>query len=178
MAPGETMRNSAASRMSAIAAALLAVSLAGVGFAQTAATQNPGEAKSPWTARQTMQPETLAARFLQKNSGPPLIVCVGFGTLYRQAHIHGAEFHGPASTPDGLADLKRWAANLPRNREIVIYCGCCPFAHCPNIRPAFTALQEMGFKSIRVLVLETGLGQDWAEKGAERGYLTDRHGNS
>ena len=86
--------------------------------------------------------------------------------------------HGPASTPDGLADLKRWAANLPRNREIVIYCGCCPFAHCPNIRPAFTALQEMGFKSIRVLVLETGLGQDWVEKGAERGYLTDRHGNS
>lgn len=172
------MRNSTVPRMAMVAAAIVALGLAAAGFARTAATQEPGETQNPWTTRQTMQPETLAARFLRKNSDPPLIVCVGFGTLYRQAHIHGAEFHGPASTPDGLADLKRSAANLPRNREIVIYCGCCPFAHCPNIRPAFTALQEMGFKSIRVLVLETGLGQDWVEKGTERGYLTDRHGNS
>jgi len=172
------MRNSGAPGMAVALAVLATLGLVAAGFAQTAATQNSGETQSPWTARQTMQPETLAAQFLQKNSVPQPIVCVGFGTLYRQTHIHGAEFHGPASTPDGLADLKQWAANLPRNREIVIYCGCCPFAHCPNVRPAFTTLQEMGFKSIRVLVLETGLGQDWAEKGAERGYLTDHHGNS
>jgi len=47
----------------------------------------------------------------------------------------------------------------------VIYCGCCPFDHCPNIRPAYTALNAMGFKKLRVLVLPTNFATDWVDKG-------------
>jgi hypothetical protein len=42
--------------------------------------------------------------------------------------------------------------------------------HCPNIRPAFEALQAMGFKHLRVLVLPTDLAKDWI--GA--GYATEK----
>jgi hypothetical protein len=147
------------------------ISLATAGLARPSG-QEPPVSSDPWTARQTMQPADLAKQFEKAGSKTPLVVCVGFGTLYRQAHIPTAELHGPASTADGLADLKKWAGNLPRDREIVLYCGCCPFAHCPNVRPAFTALAGMGFKSVRVLVLDTSLGQDWVEKG----YPTVRRG--
>src|ERR1700683_72393 len=81
MAPEETMRNSGAPGMAVALAVLATLGLVAAGFAQTAATQNSGETQSPWTARQTMQPETLAAQFLQKNSVPQPIVCVGFGPL-------------------------------------------------------------------------------------------------
>jgi thiosulfate/3-mercaptopyruvate sulfurtransferase len=147
------------------------IGLATAGLARPSG-QEPPVPSDPWTSRQTMQPVDLAKRFEKAGANTPLVLCVGFGTLYRQAHIPSAEFRGPASTADGLADLKKWAGNLPRGREIVIYCGCCPFAHCPNVRPAFTALLGMGFKSVRVLVVETSLGQDWIEKG----YPTVRRG--
>lgn len=171
------MRNNLTLR--ARSAAMLAAFIATICIA-TAGLARPEQqatspAADPWNASQALRPESLAARIGKSSAAaPPLTVCVGFGTLYREAHIRGAEYHGPASTADGLADLKKWAASQPRNREIVIYCGCCPFVHCPNVRPAFTALQSMGFKAIRVLVLDTGLGQDWVEKG----YPTQRHANS
>lgn len=94
-----------------------------------------------------------------------MIVYVGFHTLFAGGHIPGATFHGSASTESGLAELKKWADGLPRTTNLVIYCGCCPFEKCPNIRPAFTALSGMGFKRLRVLVLPTSFVKDWAEKG-------------
>jgi hypothetical protein len=35
---------------------------------------------------------------------------------------------------------------------------------CPNIRPAFKALQGLGFKSLRVLLLSQDFATDWAGK--------------
>src|ERR1700674_1842813 len=77
----------------------------------------------------------------------------------------GVSFHGTASTEQGLVEMKKWADGLPRTTNLVIYCGCCPFEKCPNVRPAFTALSGMGFKKLRVLILPTNLATDWVGKG-------------
>jgi hypothetical protein len=93
------------------------------------------------------------------------VVFVGFRSLYAGGHVQNAAFHGTASTEQGLAELKAWAAALPRSTDLVIYCGCCPMDRCPNLRPAYTALSGMGFKKLRVLVLPTSFAVDWADKG-------------
>ena len=36
---------------------------------------------------------------------------------------------------------------------------------CPNIRPAFAVLHDLGFTKLRVLDLPTSFEVDWAEKG-------------
>jgi len=64
-----------------------------------------------------------------------------------------------------LKELNAWAAKLPRSTSLVIYCGCCPMEHCPNIRPAYLALHAQGFTKVRVLVLENNFETDWANKG-------------
>lgn len=92
------------------------------------------------------------------------VVSVGFPSLYVGGHIPNAAFHGAASTEEGLAELKSWAAARPRSNDLVIYCGCCPFDKCPNIRPAYTALSRMGFKNVHVLVVPS-FAVDWADKG-------------
>ena len=72
---------------------------------------------------------------------------------------------GTASKVEGLAELKKWAGALPRSTNLVIYCGCCPFDRCPNIRPAYTEVHDLGFTHVRVLVLPTSFAADWVEKG-------------
>jgi hypothetical protein len=95
----------------------------------------------------------------------PVVVYVGFRSLFRAGHVPGALFQGPASEPDGLAALRRWARTQPGSSRVVIYCGCCPFEVCPNVKPAFEALRDAGLNDVRVLVLPTGFGVDWVEKG-------------
>jgi rhodanese-related sulfurtransferase len=123
------------------------------------------QTSEPWTSAQIVQPAALAQELADKNGTPPTVVYVGFRTLFAGGHIPGASFHGTTSTQQGLSDLKNWADTLPRSTNLVIYCGCCPFEKCPNIRPAFAALDKMGFKKIRVLVLPTSFAADWVDKG-------------
>jgi len=119
----------------------------------------------PWPSSQALQPSDLARQLADKSSSQPTVVFIGFRSLYAGGHIPQAAFHGTASTEQGLAELKSWADSLPRSTDLVIYCGCCPFDHCPNIRPAYAALNAMGFKKLRVLVLPTNFATDWADKG-------------
>jgi rhodanese-related sulfurtransferase len=123
------------------------------------------KSSDPWSSSQTLQAADLAGELAQKNGTPPTIVYVGFRTLFAGGHIPGASFHGTASTETGLGEIKKWADDLPRSTNLVIYCGCCPFEKCPNIRPAFAALRDMGFKNLRVLVLPTNFATDWVGKG-------------
>jgi hypothetical protein len=112
-----------------------------------------------------MQPQELAQALKAAGGRKPLVFYVGPEMFYQQGHVPGAEFLGPAARPDGLQKLHARAASLPRTTSIVIYCGCCPWAHCPNIHPAYNELKKMGFTHLRVLFLETSFGIDWAEKG-------------
>ena len=63
------------------------------------------------------------------------------------------QMSGPASSPDGLNSLTTWAQTLPRSSDLVIYCGCCALRDCPNLRPAYTALTDLGFSRVRMLIL-------------------------
>jgi thiosulfate/3-mercaptopyruvate sulfurtransferase len=143
---------------STIAAALLAPALLLLPLTQA---QNP---TNPWTAAQTVQPADLVKE-LGESKSAPTVLFVGFQRLYTAGHIKGAQYHGGGGRADGVAQIKTWADALPRSTNLVIYCGCCPMERCPNIRPAFTALHEMGFTKLRVLILPTSFEVDWAEKG-------------
>jgi thiosulfate/3-mercaptopyruvate sulfurtransferase len=119
----------------------------------------------PWTDNDLVQPEQVS-----KDLRTPLLIHVGFPVLYRASHITGSVYAGPGSKEEGIADLKKAVAGQPRTREIVLYCGCCPFDKCPNIRPAFAALHEMGFTHVKAMVVPTNLKTDWIDKG----YPTDK----
>jgi thiosulfate/3-mercaptopyruvate sulfurtransferase len=119
----------------------------------------------PWTDNDLVQPEQVS-----KDLRTPLLIHVGFPVLYRASHIPGSVYAGPGSKEEGIADLKKAVAAQPRTREIVLYCGCCPFDKCPNIRPAFAALHEMGFTHVKAMVIPTNLKTDWIDKG----YPTDK----
>jgi thiosulfate/3-mercaptopyruvate sulfurtransferase len=120
----------------------------------------------PWSSQETLQAAELVHEVAAgRDSKSPTVIYVGFRTLYEGGHIQGAVFHGTASTEKGLTELKSWLATLPRTTNLVIYCGCCPFDRCPNIRPAYNALREMGFEHTRVIILPTSFAKDWVEKG-------------
>ena len=123
------------------------------------------KAADPWPRSETMQPAQLSKILTGRYVSLPTIVFVGFRSLYAGGHVPDAAYHGTASSEPGLAELKAWAASLPRSTELVIYCGCCPMDKCPNLRPAYTALSGMGFKKLRVLILPTSFAADWADKG-------------
>jgi len=111
-----------------------------------------------------IEPAALAA-LLKGPDLKPLILQVGFGVLYDEAHITGAQYAGPTGKDDGIQNLKTHVDKLPRDRFIVIYCGCCPWIHCPNIGAAFTELHAMGFTNVKVLYLPQNFGDDWVSKG-------------
>ena len=121
---------------------------------------------NPWAAADAIDASKLAEELSREHgSERPTILYVGFKPLFEGGHVAGATFHGTASSAQGLADLKKWATALPRTTKLVIYCGCCPFGYCPNIRPAFVALHGMGFTRLRVLVMPNNFASDWVEKG-------------
>jgi thiosulfate/3-mercaptopyruvate sulfurtransferase len=114
-------------------------------------------------ASMIVEPDALAKELTGGNK--PTVVCVGPHVLFEGAHIPGAIFHGAASTTEGMDDLKKWAKDMPKDANIVVYCGCCPLTQCPNVRPALTALRQMGFTKVRVLKLPTDFKTDWIDKG-------------
>lgn len=107
------------------------------------------------------------ARELPAAAGPdkPVVICAAPPFLFRVARIPGAVLHGPASSPEGLNSLTKWADTLPRTANVVIYCGCCPLAVCPNLAPAYRALKGMGFTRVRVLLIENNFKTDWVDRG-------------
>ena len=119
----------------------------------------------PWTNEQTVQPLELVSELRQEKDPHVSVIYVGVRALYNGGHIPGAVFYGPGSTEQGISELKKYAATLSRNSDLVLYCGCCPLEKCPNLRPAFTALRETGFERLRVLILSTSFSVDWVEKG-------------
>lgn len=113
---------------------------------------------------QLLQPEDLV-KILQSNGPKPLILNIGPRMLYQQARIPGAEFIGPGSEPQGIEALKQRVKGLPKTTSMVLYCGCCPWVHCPNVEPAYKQLRSMGFTKVKVLFMATNLGVDWVYKG-------------
>lgn len=149
---------------------ILAVAVLVTVLAAQSGGQAPGSPELPPGGTELIQPEELS-NALQSRRNKPIVLNVGPRFLYAQAHIRDAEFLGPASEPQSVDQLRKRVAALPKNSPLVLYCGCCPWVHCPNIRPAYDELQKMGFTRVRVLYLANSFGADWVDKGypVERG---------
>jgi thiosulfate/3-mercaptopyruvate sulfurtransferase len=125
---------------------------------------SPAAPELPPGSAELIQPQELL-KALQSSSVKPTVLYVGPRFLYAQAHIRNAEFIGAASDPQSLDNLRKRVTALPRNAAIVLYCGCCPWEHCPNIRPAYKELRKTGFTGVKVLYLASSFGTDWVDKG-------------
>ncbi len=126
--------------------------------AQSLADLAPGSA-------QLITPEELFNVLQSPKGQKPLILNVGPSLLYMQAHIPGAEYIGAGSEPQGIESLRRRVKSLPHNTFIVLYCGCCPWSHCPNVHPAYNELHKAGFSNVKVLYIADNFGTDWVYKG-------------
>lgn len=145
---------------SGLALAGVIVALASLGAPVAGITS---EKPNPWPPTAQISAQALA-RELEAGK-KPTIVCVGFPILYEAAHIPGARIEGPGRETAGLARLEKWAHSVPHDTPVIIYCGCCPFSECPNIRPAYEALRHAGLTRVRVLYLEHSFARDWVNKG-------------
>jgi len=139
--------------------AFLILGLANSAGAQTSTLNEPGAVIAPWTNDQLLEPAVLAAQ-LTGDRDHAMILNIG-----KVEDIKGARHIGPVSKPENLEKLKSQVRSLPKNTELIIYCGCCPFAKCPNIRPAFATLKKMGFTNIKVLDIPVNLETNWTSKG-------------
>jgi thiosulfate/3-mercaptopyruvate sulfurtransferase len=132
-------------------------------FGVIAANLVCAQSELPPGSPQLITPEDM----LQALRAPekPLILNVGPSLLYMQAHIPGADYIGAVSTPQGMQALRARVKSLPKSSSIVLYCGCCPWSHCPNVRPAFNELRKLGFSNVKVLYIADNFGADWVDKG-------------
>ncbi|MDE3213029.1 MAG: rhodanese-like domain-containing protein [Bacteroidota bacterium] len=139
---------------------LLFLMVAFLASCDNSTAQNPEN----WTQDQLVQPATLAAQ-LKEGKDLPLIFCVGPGAIIP----HSVDI-GMTRDPQNLEKLKSHLKTLPKSTNILIYCGCCPFAHCPNVRPAISLLKEMKFTNYHLLNLPDNIKEDWISKGYPTTY--------
>ena len=144
----------------------MAIAAALVMFAATfTAVAQKEEGRAPnWApgSPELIQPEELVKTLT--GAQKPVVLYVGPKAFYQQSHVPGAEYVGATARPEGIEQLRKRAASLKHDTAIVVYCGCCPWDHCPNIRPAFDELQKEGFKNVKVLYLAGTFGTSWADK--------------
>lgn len=114
----------------------------------------------PWTAGQLMAPADLARIINDPRAKQPVVLSMG-----PQAIIKNSVDIGPAKEKENLQKLKQVLVKLSKDADIVIYCGCCPFEHCPNIRPAFQLLNQMKLTNHKLLNLPKNIKVDWIDKG-------------
>jgi hypothetical protein len=126
-------------------------------FSIPAFSQNNSE---PWKPEQLIAPEILVAAINNPAVVKPLIISIGPSGL-----IKDAINTGPAGKKENLSKLKNLLSGEKKNREIIVYCGCCPYKNCPNIRPAFSLLNSMKFTNNKLLDLPRNLKVDWIDHG-------------
>jgi len=116
-------------------------------------------------APQLLQPAELVQILGSSTGAKPLILQVGSHVLYAEAHVPGSEYVGAGGQESGLQALRDRVKALKHDQFIVLYCGCCPWAKCPNIRPAYQQLVSLGFFHVKVLYLAENFGTNWVSKG-------------
>jgi hypothetical protein len=124
-------------------------------------TTNSCQAQNdPWTQQQLLAPADLAKTLSNPTAAKPVIFAVGMDPI-----IKGSIDIGPGMMKDNIAKLKQKLDKMPKNAQIVVYCGCCPFSSCPNIRPAMELLKTMQFTNYKLLNLPQNVKVDWIDKG-------------
>ncbi|HEX7458326.1 MAG TPA: rhodanese-like domain-containing protein [Ginsengibacter sp.] len=122
---------------------------------KNSSAQNPEN----WTSKQLTEPSELVAT-LKANKNVPVIFSVGPGAI-----IPNSIEIGMVKDEKNLAKFQEQISKLPKSTNILIYCGCCPFEHCPDVRPAIALLQRMQFTNYHLLDLPHNIKTDWIAKG-------------
>ncbi|MGE5179012.1 MAG: rhodanese-like domain-containing protein [Bacteroidota bacterium] len=117
------------------------------------------------TEKDLLQPLDVAKMLDLPDAKRPALVHVGFKVLYDAGHIAGSTYAGPCSTPRGRAALTKLLKTMPKDRDIVLYCGCCPWDHCPNVNPAFRVARSLGYKNAKIMFVSNDMEHDWVNKG-------------
>ena len=113
-----------------------------------------------WKDSQLIEPAVLAKE-LKANISHLIIFNVG-----PMEDTPSAKHIGPGKDAENIEKLKKQVAELPKNSEIIIYCGCCPLeSKCPNVKPAFNELTKLGFTHVKVLDLPINLKTNWINEG-------------
>jgi len=116
--------------------------------------------QTQWTKDQLIQPADLAKTLNDPKAIKPVILNIG-----PMEQIKTALKVAPSTTDDGIKKLEIVLASVPKEREVIVYCGCCSSDNCPNIKPAFDFIKKSGYKKVKVLEIPVGLGEDWRAKG-------------
>jgi thiosulfate/3-mercaptopyruvate sulfurtransferase len=122
---------------------------------KSSSAQNPEN----WTSKEITEPSALAAT-LKAHKDLPLMFSVGPAAV-----IPGSVEIGMVNDEKNLAKFKEQISKLSKSANILIYCGCCPFDHCPNVRPAIALLKSMQFTNYHLLNLPHNIKTDWIAKG-------------
>ncbi len=120
---------------------------------------SPAQNPQNWTSKQLTEPSDLAV-VLKEDKDVPVIFSVGPGAV-----IPNSIDIGMVKDAENLAKFKEQVSKLPRESNILIYCGCCPFERCPNVRPAISVLQNLKFTNYHLLDLPHNIKTDWIDKG-------------
>lgn len=114
----------------------------------------------PWTADQVIEPATLASEIKADAANNILILNTG-----PVDDIKGAVNIGAVEEKKNIRKLKRFLKDVPKDKSIVFYCGCCNMETCPNIVPAFDLLKKEGFTNFKILDIKENLSEEWISKG-------------
>jgi hypothetical protein len=132
-----------------------AITISGFSFGKIS---SPGNS-DPWTPQQLLAPADLAKVLNNPKAPQPIIFSIGM-----QAIVKGSIDIGPVMMSENLNKLKQKLNKLPKNALVVVYCGCCPFSRCPNVRPAMQLLKDMQFTNYKLLNLPDNIKVDWIDK--------------
>jgi len=113
-----------------------------------------------WKKEQLMSTTELANKIKLNAKDKPLIFNVG-----PMENIKDAIAVGAATNLTFASKMQSTLAIENKTKAIVVYCGCCSYASCPNIKPAYDILIAQGFKNTKVLELPEGIKPDWVAKG-------------
>ncbi|MBX3164283.1 MAG: rhodanese-like domain-containing protein [Bacteroidetes bacterium] len=112
-----------------------------------------------WKKEQLMPTAELAEKINTNAKDKPIIFNVG-----PMDNIKGAISVGLGTSATVTQQMKNKLSMESKTRGVVIYCGCCSYSNCPNIKPAYDALIGLGFKNTKVLELPENLKPDWVAK--------------
>ncbi len=113
-----------------------------------------------WKKENLMPPAELAEKLQSSSADKPIVFNVG-----PMENIKSARYVGKGTSITTISKMKSELSMESKNKTVVIYCGCCSFSNCPNIKPAFDELVKAGFKNTKVLEIPEGIKPDWVAKG-------------
>lgn len=115
---------------------------------------------TPFKKEQLKDPAILVKVLNDPKAIKPYIYNVGPMQL-----IKGAINIGPGASLANQDKFEYEVGKIAKDKEIIIYCGCCKLKTCPNITPIFDYLISAGYKKSYILNLPENLQQDWIDKG-------------